>query len=326
MCTAVCYETRDFYFGRNLDLDDFYRETVTVTPRNFPFRFRMARDMVSHYAMIGTASVVKGFPLYYEAVNEKGLAMAGLNFPNNAHYNKSRIGGMDNIATFELIPWLLGQCAFLSQVRSLLNRLNLMDAAFDPELPASPLHWMISCREGSLVLEPLKEGLKVYDNPVGVLTNNPPFEYHMTNLNNFMGLSAQAPVNRLSPQLDLKPYGLGMGALGLPGDLSSASRFVKAAFTKLHSTSGAAESESVSQVFHILGSVAQQRGCVDLGSGKYEMTLYSCCCNTDRGLFYYTTYENSQITEVSLYRENLEGQKLISYPMLWGQRFYRQNP
>ena len=116
-----------------------------------------------------------------------------------------------------------------------------------------------------------------------------------------------------------------MGAMGLPGDLSSASRFVKATFTKMNSVSGDSESESISQFFHILGSVEQQRGCVYMGDNKYEITIYSSCCNTDKGIYYYTTYENSQITGVDMYKENLETDKLIMYPLIPGQQIKMQN-
>ena len=172
---------------------------------------------------------------------------------------------------------------------------------------------------------PCEEGIRIYDNPVGILTNNPPFDYQMTNLTNYMSLSTEPPENHFSDQLDLTPYSRGMGMLGMPGDLSSASRFVRVAFTKLHSVSGTSESESISQFFHILGSVAQQRGCVHMGEGKYEITIYTSCCNTDRGIYYYTTYENSQITGVDLHRENLDGQQLSRYPLMTGQRIHMQN-
>lgn len=324
MCTAVNYKTRDHYFGRSLDYEYSYHETVTITPRNFAFHFRKVRTLTTHYAMIGTAFVVEDYPLYYDAVNEKGLAMAGLNFPDNADY-KPEAGGMDNVASFEFIPWVLGQCANLAEARRLLARLNLVDIAFSKELPPSPLHWIISDREGSLTVESIKEGLKVYDNPVGVLTNNPPFDIQMFNLNNYMSLSTEPPVDNFCKNLHLKAYSRGMGALGLPGDLSSASRFVKVAFTKMNSVSGDSESESISQFFHILGSVAQQRGCVNLGDGQYEITIYSSCCNTDKGIYYYTTYENSQITGVDMHHEDLDGCELICYPLVEGQHILMQN-
>ena len=116
-----------------------------------------------------------------------------------------------------------------------------------------------------------------------------------------------------------------MGGIGLPGDLSSVSRFVKAAFTKLNSISGWSESESISQFFHILGSVAQQRGCVCMQEGKYEITLYTSCCNATKGIYYYTTYENHQISAVDMHRENLDGTTLICYPVIQGEQIHFQN-
>lgn len=324
MCTSITYQTTHHYFGRNLDLEYGYQETVTITPRNVPFSFRKVPPLPHHYAMIGMAYVADGYPLYYDATNEMGLSMAGLNFPGNADY-KPELDGKDNVSPFEFIPWVLGQCADLTQVRDLLSRLNLTDLPFSPELPLSPLHWMISDREASITVESVRDGLKIYDNPVGVLTNNPPFVFHMTNLANYMNLSPEPPENRFSPALDLPPYSRGMGAMGLPGDLSSASRFVKAAFTKLNSRSGSSESESVSQFFHILDSVAQQRGCVHMGGGKYEITRYSSCCNMDTGVYYYTTYENRRITGVALRHEDLDGRQLVCYPLLEHQSVCMQN-
>ncbi len=324
MCTAATYRTKDHYFGRTLDYEVSYGEEVVVTPRNFPFHFRHMGGLSSHYAIIGMATVAGDYPLYYDATNEKGLSMAGLNFPGNADY-KPLAEGKDNVATFELIPWLLGQCATVEEAKAYLARMNLANTPFGPQFPVSPLHWIIADRDCAITVESVREGIRIYDNPVGILTNNPPFDYQMTNLTNFMSLSTEPPENHFSDQLDLTPYSRGMGMLGMPGDLSSASRFVRVAFTKLHSVSGTSESESISQFFHILGSVAQQRGCVHMGEGKYEITIYTSCCNTDRGIYYYTTYENSQITGVDLHREDLNGQQLSRYPLITGQQIHMQN-
>lgn len=324
MCTAATYRTKDHYFGRTLDYEVSYGEEVVVTPRNFPFHFRHMGGLSSHYAIIGMATVAGEYPLYYDATNEKGLSMAGLNFPGNADY-KPLAEGKDNVATFELIPWLLGQCATVEEAKAYLTRMNLANTPFSSQFPVSPLHWIIADRDCAITVESVREGIRIYDNPVGVLTNNPPFDYQMTNLTNYMSLSTEPPENHFSDQLDLTPYSRGMGMLGMPGDLSSASRFVRVAFTKLHSVSGTSESESISQFFHILGSVAQQRGCVHMGEGKYEITIYTSCCNTDRGIYYYTTYENSQITGVDLHREDLDGQQLSRYPLMTGQRIHMQN-
>ncbi len=324
MCTATTYYTKDHYFGRNLDLEYSYKETVTITPRNYEFKFRKGENVSNHYAMIGMAYVANQFPLYYDAINEKGLGMAGLNFPGNADYKEIE-EGKDNVAPFEFIPYILSKCANVKEARDLLKNINIAKINFSEELPASPLHWIISDKESSITVESVKEGLKVYDNPVGVLTNNPTFDMQMFYLNNYMSLSTESPVNSFSKELDLEAYSRGMGAMGLPGDLSSASRFAKATFTKMNSKSGDSESESISQFFHILGSVYQQRGCVHMGEGKYEITIYSSCCNLDKGIYYYTTYENSQITGIDMYKENLDSGELVNYNLIEGQQILMQN-
>jgi len=324
MCTAINFKTKDHYFGRNLDLEYTYEETVTVTPRNYPFRFRMAGTIESHYAMIGMAYVVGGYPLYYEATNEKGVSVAGLMFAGNAHYPEPA-EGKDNIPPFEFIPWILTQCKDMQGVRKLLKRVNLANISFSKDLPLTPLHWMISYKEESLVVESMQDGLHVYENPVGVLTNNPPFPIQLWNLNNYMGMTRETPENRFSGRLPLGTYSKGMGALGLPGDLSSASRFVRAAFVLHNSLCGESEEESVGQFFHILTAVEQQKGCVRVKEEEYEVTAYSCCCNADKGIYYYTTYGNRQISAIDMQKDDLEGDSVKSYSLVKSEQIHRQN-
>ena len=123
MCTAATYKTKDFYFGRTLDYEFSYGDEVTITPRNFEFKFREVDDIKSHYAIIGMAFVTEDYPLYYDAINEKGLAIAGLNFVGNAHY-KEKQEGKDNVAQFELIPWILSQCSNVNEARNLIEKMN----------------------------------------------------------------------------------------------------------------------------------------------------------------------------------------------------------
>ena len=229
------------------------------------------------------------------------------------------------MAQFEFIPWILGQCATVQEAKALLKRINLVKTPFSKELPLAQLHWMMADREEAITVESVKDGIKVYSNPVGVLTNNPPFDEQMFQLNQYMHISPKAPENLFSDKLPLYAYSRGMGALGLPGDLSSQSRFVRAAFVKMNSVSGDSEAESVSQFFHILGAVDQQRGCCAVGDGQYEVTLYTSCCNADKGIYYYTTYENHQITAVNLYKERLDGTQLVRYPLIQGEQIKMQN-
>lgn len=324
MCTAATYKTEDFYFGRTLDYEFSYGEKVTVTPRNYPFSFRHAGTIAGHYAMIGMAHIADNYPLYYDAVNEKGLGMAGLNFVENAYYAKEA-PGKNNVAQFEFIQWILCQCASVKEAKALLKDINITDTAFCDTMPTAQLHWIIADRNEAITVEAVREGVTVYDNPVGVLTNNPPFKEQLFNLNNYMQLSPKPPVNFFSDKLSLSAYSRGMGALGLPGDLSSQSRFVRAAFVSQNSRSGSSEEESVSQFFHILGSVDQQRGCCELDGGKYEITIYTSCCNASKGIYYYTSYDNHQITGVDMHRENLDGSTLSAFPLILNEQIKMQN-
>ena len=324
MCTAATYKTRDFYFGRTLDYDFSYGEEIVVMPRCYEIPFRNAGTVKQHYAMIGMAHIEGEYPLFYDAVNEKGVGMAGLNFVGNADY-KEKNPEKDNIATFEFIPWILSQCASVREAGALLEKINLTNESFDGSLPVAQLHWIIADSEECITVESVKEGIRIYDNPAGVLTNNPTFDKQMFQLNNYMNLSPKAPQNHFSEKLMLAPYSRGMGALGLPGDLSSQSRFIRVAFVKLNSVSGESESESISQFFHILGSVDQQRGCCEVSDGKYEITIYTSCCNVNKGIYYYTTYENHQITAVNMFKENLEGNQIIKYPLILEEQIRWEN-
>ena len=229
------------------------------------------------------------------------------------------------MAQFELPLWLLGQCASVKEARVLLSRINITNTPFNEKYPVSQLHWMIADREETIVVEAVADGLHVYDNPVGVLANNPPFPQQMFHLNDYRSLSPRQPENSFVPGLELTAYSRGMGAMGLPGDLSSASRFVRAAFVRGNSISGDSEAESVSQFFHILHSVEQQRGCCDVGGGKYEITIYTSCCNADRGIYYYTTYGNHRITAVDMHAEDLESEELVRYPLRDTEQICWQN-
>ena len=324
MCTAATYKTKDFYFGRTLDYEFSYGDEITVTPRNYPLKFRYNGTLDKHYAIIGMAHVFDNYPLYYDAINEVGLGMAGLNFVGNAHYFKPD-ETHENVAQFEFIPWILSQCKNVADAREKLSKINLTDTQFNENFPCASLHWIIADKDESITVECMKDGLHIYNNPVGVLTNNPPFETQMFLLNNYMNLSTKQPQNTFAKNLDLTAYSRGMGAIGLPGDLSSASRFAKVAFTKTNSVSEDDEMSSVSQFFHILGSVDQQKGCCEVADGKYEITLYTSCCNADKGIYYYTTYNNHQISAVDMHKTDLDSNTLTRFSPITTEQINFQN-
>ena len=324
MCTAISFRKTGHYFGRNLDVEFTYNEQVAITPRRYLFKLKNGTEYRNPYALIGAAAVMGGYPLYYEAANEKGLAMAGLNFPGNACYQKPK-AGMDNIAVFEFIPWLLGQTADLAEARKLLFRLNLTDIPFNASFPPAPLHYMLSDRTGSIVVEPREDGLQIFENPYDVMTNNPPFRYHLWNLPRYGNLSPRNEKSTFCSGYGLEPYAVGMGAEGLPGDCSSTSRFVRAAFNLANSNCEDTEEACVGQFFHVLDSVAMVKGAVLTDEGKDDITLYSCCINTDKGIFYYKTYGNSRITAVRLHSADLDGSSLTVFPLRGKQEVRYEN-
>lgn len=313
MCTAITYSGYNTYFGRNLDLEYLYDEAVTIVPRNFSLRFKREEDIKNHYAIIGMSTIINNYPLFYDATNEHGLSMAGLNFVGNAVYHDYEYG-QKNLCTFELIPYLLATCKTVEEAMISIENLNILSTPFDENTPNSMLHWIISDKVESMTIESMCDGIRIYRNPLGVLTNNPPFDYHLTNLNNYLNLTPDEPKNRFSRSVNLEPYSRGMGAMGMPGDLSSSSRFVRATFTKTNSPRMRSEEKSVSHFFHILGSVEMCEGSVRIGR-KNEKTQYSSCINIQDGIYYYRTYSNSRITAVKMRNENLDSSKLISYPI-----------
>ncbi len=324
MCTAISFKTHNHYFGRTLDLDRSYGEEVCVMPRNFVIDFRKAGKMPSHYAMIGMVTVVSGIPLFYDASNEYGLCVAGLNFPENAYYSPIH-DGKDNISPFEFIPWILGKCKNVTEARLLLDNINLADIAFNKQFPNSPLHWMISDSTSSIIVEAMKDGLHVHNNPVNVLTNNPPFEYQLENLKNYQHLRIDNKEIKKEENLDCSYYCQGLGAIGLPGDVSSMSRFVRAAFTLENSACKDDEISSVTQFFHILDSVKMVRGTCKTDEDTWDITGYSACINTDRGLYYYTTYDNRRISCIDMHKTDLNSDKAARFPLAITQSINYQN-
>mgnify|MGYP002520727815 FL=1 len=313
MCTALFLKGQGRYFGRNLDFDFSYGEQVCVVPRRFPLPYRNGETDSSHLSFLGMAFVQNGYPLFYDGTNEAGLSIAGLNFVGNACYNKDS-EKKKNIAQFEFIPYVLSTFKTVGEVEKALDSINITDTPYSESLPCASLHYMIADKERCIVVEFVKDGTHIYDNPFGAMTNNPAFDMQVANLNNYQKLSEKDPVNTFGGSLPLSCYSRGMGSIGLPGDLSSMGRFVRACFGRSHSLCRSGESE-ISQFFHLLRFVEQPRGLCQVKEGAYEITIYTSCVDMERGIYYYSTYGNSQINAVDMHRVDLGGSCLFQYPV-----------
>lgn len=326
MCTMLVYRKHGAYVGRNMDIEYGFGEKVVLTPRNYRLPLKRGGEFATDHGMIGMAAVAGNFPLYAEAVNEAGLAMAGLNFPGTAVYHPA-MDGRDNITPFELIPWILGQAGTVDEAEALLRKVNLLNVPFGPNMPLAPLHFMVADKTRSIVAEPMEEGLRIYEDPYDVMTNNPPFPYHDWNMRGYRHLGAKSGKETFAPagEYPLTPYAAGMASMGLPGDPSSASRFVRASFGLVNSESGESEAECVSQVFHVLDSVAMTAGTVITDAGKADITRYSCCMNLGYGTYFYKTYGNSRITKIQPKKQDFLGDSLKIWPLRTEQDFFEEN-
>ncbi len=323
MCTSISWNNGDFYLGRNMDISFDFDRKIVVVPRNYSFTFKEMPQLDTHYALMGTAMVINNYPLFAEAVNEKGVYMAGLNFPEIAKYNKSD-NMKDNVTVNEFIPYILSKSSNIDDVYILLNKINLTDIPFLPNIPIPSLHFIVSDKNKSLVVECTKTGMHIYENETGIITNNPTFDMQMHNLNNYMYLSNENPTNKMTKEIELNHYCMGLGALGLPGDFSSQSRFVKAYFLKANSAAEKTEIASIAQIFHMLDAVAMVRGSV-LDGEKFDITVYSCCINADKGIYYFKTYDSSAISAVYMYNEDLSRNELIVHEFTQNTKIFPIN-
>lgn len=320
MCTAVTYRGKDTFFGRNLDYIKTFGEKIIITPRHFILSFRHQQQIKKHYAIIGVGIIEDNYPLYYDAMNEYGLAVAALQFVNNAFYRKIN-HRKDNIASFELILWILSQCQNINEAKALLKRINVCHDNFKENMPSSELHWMITDDKESIVLETTEEGTFIMQNRMDVLTNNPPFQEQVAIAKKYQFLS---PYNKISLSKDKKTNGT--GAIGLPGDYTSSSRFIRATFVKdyLQKKSNRTIDEVV-LFFDILHAAQQPYGCSHDDDGNIMSTLYAICYNLNKGVLYYMAQSNYQITAIDIYHENLDNSQLIEFEMEQRQIIMYQN-
>ena len=283
MCTCI---SMGRFFGRTLDVEASYDEKVVLVPRRFELPFRKADTIASHYAVIGMAHTVDGYPLFYDAMNEHGLCIAGLHFPESCKYFPPS-AGKNNITSFELPLWLLSRCTSVAEALPLLRRLNVWEEAFSESLPTTPLHWLLADAKRSVAIESCRDGLQIHENSVGVLTNEPPLPRQMAHLHRF------SPRER---------------GRGLAGDFSSPARFQRAVYGKENSPE-----ESREQFFHIMDLVSIPKGCVKV-RGRDHYTAYTCCCDREKGIYYHSTYDCRTIAGTKMQSCHLDGCCLLQFP------------
>ncbi len=323
MCTSMVLRSDNSYFGRNMDIENGFGQRIIITPRNHIISFKRVDSLNKHYSIIGMGTVIDNYPLYADATNEFGLSIASLAFPDNAYYEREMDIHKYNVTPSELILWILGQCRTIDDTVNLLNKTNIIDIYFNDNIPLTPLHWHIADKEKSITVEVTKTGMHIYDNKAEILTNNPEFSFHMNNLALYLNLETHIPTNCFTDELGIKPFCKGIGSIGLPGDYSSTSRFIKTAYLLLNSKKY--NDDDISRFFHILDSVFVVDGCIVLKNVSDYLTLYTSCVNIDKCIYYYKSYNNSRITAVNMWDENVDSNELITFSLKNNQDILLEN-
>lgn len=318
MCTGIRFTSTSgaMYFGRNLDWTQGYGERVVMTPpaAHVPSAFVREGDLERGYAVIGMGIVVDGVPLYFDCGNERGLAVAGLNFPQSARYATRHEHGAINVAAYEFPFWVARNFPSLAAVREALAHVNVVAKPVNEQLPVASLHWIIGDATGSVVVECLEDGLRVWENDVDVLTNEPDFGWQRTNLRNYLTLSDAEPEPASWGAARLAAFGSGMGMHGIPGDYSGPSRFVKAAFVNAHYPAQDDERANVTRLFRTLGSVAVPDGCAQMADGSFERTLYTSCFSAASLTYYHAAYDDLEIRAYPLASCDMNGSEPVFVP------------
>ncbi len=287
MCTAINDTAKYHLFGRTLDVEESFDENVVISPRKLPFSFIHEGKCTDHLAIIGAAHIKDGTPLYYDGMNEKGLCATALRFPELTVYHNKK-PNCKNLASFELIPWLLCNFDSASSAREALKTVNITPDSFTSELPSTELHWLVGDGKESFVIESREDGLKIYDNPHGVLANAPDFPTQCFVLDKYG-----------DPML---------------GDLSSSSRFIRAEHALKYTLPADNKEGAISRIFHIFGTVNQPDGLFRADERRLR-TLYTSCMDTEDLIYYFTTYTCRQIHSVRLHNDYLENDSILAYPM-----------
>jgi choloylglycine hydrolase len=286
----------------------------------------------SRYASVGANGV--GLPVLFDGVNEKGLAVGLFYFPGTAGYMKySAADAAKSLAPWELGSWILENFATVEEVRQNLGSIVVPTVVFKAWGFVPPVHFVVYDTTGqSIVVEYVGGSLRVHDNPLGVMSNSPAFDWHMTNLRNYVNFSlVNAPPVKVG-SLELTGFGQGTGMLGMPGDFTPPSRLVRAVAFSTSVLPSKTGDEAVLQAFHLLNNFDIPRGSGreakkdERGNIVADYTLWTSACDLKAKRFYFRTYENSQIRSVDLMKLPLDAGSIATFSMKGAEVIKSLNP
>ena len=304
MCTAITLQSmlKENFFGRTMDFSHSIEPGIYVIPKNYRwYSLATMKSYIDNYSFICMGQETDGMLGFFDGVNERGFAAAVLYFAGYAYYDLP-MKDKENIASLDFLHFILGRCSSVDDLKSLLENINIVGISDPVTKTAAPLHWIATDRSGKcVVIEQTEKGLEIIDNPIGVMANSPYFNWHITNLRNYMNTSTTQKKEINWGNISLTPFGQGSGTMPLPGGFTSPERFVRAAFLKTHVPVPKNSSEAITTCFHIMNSLFIPKGIVLTDKGSYDYTKYIAFMNTNTCEYYFKTYENNQILRANLW-------------------------
>ena len=309
MCTALTLQTAqgNTFFGRTMDFSYVLEPEIYVIPKGYSWNNLLNTHTIrNHYSVMGIGQDIHPVTLA-DGVNEMGFAAAALYFPSYAAYDAvvPQDTSHISIAALELVNFLLGQCSCVAQAASLLRVIRIVGVTDPVTDSVAPLHWIIADQSGkAMTIEKTADGLGIMENNVGVLSNSPDFKWHMTNLRNYMNVLPWQNSEADWGTISLTPFGQGAGTMGLPGDYTPPSRFVRTAWLKSHTPLPSETDAAINTCFHLLDSVTIPKGTVITQRGDPDFTQYTAFMDLSDQRYFFKTYDNCAIATVELPRRN----------------------
>jgi choloylglycine hydrolase len=330
-CTGILLTAADgtVVHARTLEFAIDLRSDVILVPRGYARSGttpdgKPGKTWAAKYASLGANGL--GLPVLFDGLNEKGLSAGLFYFPNMAKYQPYSPSDADKtIAPWELGSYILDNFASVDEVKENVPKILVGEVEYGPWKMVPGVHFIVQDASGkSLVIEYVDGKLNFHDDPLGVMTNAPTFDWHMTNLSNYVKISlSDAPALQLGP-VKITSFGQGSGMLGLPGDFTPPSRFVRAAaFSQSELPSGTGD-DAVIKAFKILNNFDIPKGSVrenkdEHGNVLVDYTAWTSANDLKARRFYFRTYDNSQIRMVDLTRQKLDGKDILKWTMKGGE-------
>lgn len=255
------------------------------------------------YGFLGANSF--DYPIVFDGINTEGLYFGAFYFATQAVFGKVSDENRDRaVSSDELGNWILGQFKSVEEVRAALPKIEVVGTYVDTIKGIAPFHYLVADASGaSIVIEYTAKGLAIHDNPVNAITNDPTFDWHLTNLSNYIGLKAENRPEITVGDLTLTTFGQGSGMIGLPGDFSSPSRFVRAVAFANSALPLATADDAVFHAFHVLNAFDIPKGAVrDTGAqGVHtDYTVWSSASDTANLTYYFKTYKTQAVEKIDI--------------------------